>query len=161
MVLFFNKVSLQDIFHWVLKHGITWIQGWYSLSGSGAALGIKFSALVQSSQALYEKVTFPSSEQVKTLSGFYICRQILDTQHRLALFVLHCCGLLPVQDFSVSHHTWFVVHSAFGLSFHKTDCSLFLSHRENQLLRTFDWPLGETGANSLRSKMIPEQEVKE
>ena len=115
MVLFFNKVSLQDIFHWVLKHGITWIQGWYSLSESDAALGIKFSALVQSSQALYEKVTFPSSEQVKTLSGFYICRQILDTQHRLAFFVLHCWGLLPVQDFSVSHHTccslcfWFVL----------------------------------------------------
>ena len=116
---------------------------------------------MQSSQALYEKVTFPSSEQVKTLSGFYICRQILDTQHRLALFVLHCCGLLPVQDFSVSHHNRFVVHYAFGLSFHKTDCSLFLSHRENQLLRIFDWPLGETGANSLRSKMIPEQEVEE
>ena len=55
MELFFNKVSLQDIFHWVLKHGIIWIQGWYSLSGLGAALGIKFSALVQSSQALYEK----------------------------------------------------------------------------------------------------------
>ena len=116
---------------------------------------------MQSSQALYEKVTFPSSEQVKTLSGFYICRQILDTQHRLALFVLHCCGLQLVQDFSVSRHTWFVVHYAFGLSFHKTDCSLFLSHRENQLLRTFDWPLGETGANILRSKMIPEQGVEE
>ena len=116
---------------------------------------------MQSSQPLYEKVTFPSSEQVKTMSGFYICRQILDTQHRLALFVLHCCGLLPVQDFSVSHHNRFVVHYAFGLSFHKTDCSLFLSHRENQLLRTFDWPLGETGANSLRSKMIPEQEDEE
>ena len=66
MVLFFNKVSLQDIFHWVLKHGITWIQGWYSLSESDASLGIKFSALVQSSQALYEKVTFLSSEHVKT-----------------------------------------------------------------------------------------------
>ena len=161
MELFFNKVSLQDIFHWVMKHGITWIQGWYSLSESDAALGIKFSALVQSSQALYEKVTFPSSEQVKTLSGFYICRQILDTQHRLAFFVLHCWGLLPVQDFSVSHHTWFVVHYAFVLSSHKTDCSLFLSHRENQLLRIFDWPLGGAGANSLRSKMIPEQEVEE
>ena len=129
MVSYFNKVSLQDIFHWVLKHGITWIQGWYSLSESDAALGIKFSALVQSSQALYEKVTFPSSEQVKTLSGFYICRQILDTQHRLALFVLHCCGLQLVQDFSVSHHTWLVVHSAFGLSFQKTDCIHFLSYR--------------------------------
>ena len=65
MVLFFNKFSLQDIFLSVLKHGITWIQGWYSLSESDASLGIKFSALVQSSQALYEKVTFPS-EQVKT-----------------------------------------------------------------------------------------------
>ena len=127
MVLFFNKVSLQDIFHWVLKHGITWIQGWYSLSESDAALGIKFSALVQSSQALYEKVTFPSSEQVKTLSGFYICRQILDTQHRLALFVLHWCVLLLVQDFSVSHHTRFVVQFAFGLSFYKVDCILFQS----------------------------------
>ena len=136
----FNKV----IIHWVMKHGIIWIQGWYSLSESDASLGIKFSALVQSSQALYEKVTFPSSEQVKTLSCFYICRQILDTQHRLALFVLHCCGLQLVQDFSVSHHTRFVVHYAFGLSFHKTNCSLFLSNRENQLLGTFDWPLGET-----------------
>ena len=112
-----------------MKQAINWIQDWYSLSGSGAALGVKFSALVQSSQPLYEKVTFPSSEQVKTLSGFYICRQILDTQHRLAFFVLHCWGLLPVQDFSVSHHTWLVVHSAFGLSFQKTDCIHFLSYR--------------------------------
>ena len=129
MVLFFNKFSLQDIFHWVMKHGITWIQGWYSLSASDAALGFKFSALVQSSQALYEKVTLWTSEQVKTLGSFYVCQQILDTQHRLALFVLHCCGLQLVQDFSVSHHTWFVVHSAFGLSFQKTDCIHFPSYR--------------------------------
>ena len=110
MVSFFTKVSLQVIFHWVMKHGITWIQGWYSLSASDAALGFKFSALVQSSQALYEKVTLWTSEQVKTLGSFYVCQQILDTQHRLALFVINWCVLLLVQDFSVSHHTWFVVH---------------------------------------------------
>ena len=82
---------------------------------------------MQSSQALYEKVTLRISEQFKTLCDFYVCRQILDTQHRLALFVLHCCGLQLVQDFSVSHHTRFVVHFAFGLSFHKVDCILFQS----------------------------------
>ena len=127
MVSYFNKVSLQDIFHWVMKHGITWIQGWYSLSASDAALGFKFSALVQSSQALYEKVTLWTSEQVKTLGSFYVCQQILDTQHRLALFVINWCVLLLVQDFSVSHHTRFVVQFAFGLSFYKVDCILFQS----------------------------------
>ena len=82
---------------------------------------------MQSSQALYEKVTLWTSEQVKTLGSFYVCQQILDTQHRLALFVLHCCGLQLVQDFSVSHHTRFVVQFAFGLSFHKVACILFQS----------------------------------
>ena len=57
-----------------MKHGIIWIQGWYSLSGSGAALGIKFSALVQSSQALYVKATLRTSEQVKILGDFYVYR---------------------------------------------------------------------------------------
>ena len=160
MVSFFTKVSLQVIFHWVMKHGITWIQGWYSLFASDSALGFKFSALVKSSQALYEKVTLQTSEQVKTLGSFYVCRQILDTQQRLALFVLHWCGLQLVQDFSVSHHTRFVVQFAFGLSFHKVDCILIQSYRENQLLSTIDWPHGETGANILRYKMKPEQRLR-
>jgi hypothetical protein len=79
----------------------------------------------------------------------------------MALSVLHCCGLPLEQDFSVSHHTRFVVHFALSLSFHKVDCIIFQSYRENQLLSTFEWPHGETGANILRFKMIPEQEVKE
>ena len=55
-----------------MKQAINWIQDWYSLSGSDLALGIKFSALVQSSQALYLKATLRTSEQVMTLGDFYV-----------------------------------------------------------------------------------------